>query len=476
MLSANDAQISQVKNKTAGILSSNPFGNSMVPTDDVKDNYKERVQDSIWSLMAKRAIRMITTSTVNWINNGFQGGPAYVTDLNGFLLDVADDQTSIFIERLGLTDLCSPWKLDIRIALAMRQAAPFDREIACTLSDIVANMDDFINGDFSQGGWAGWFELTTKPQNNPYGLYLMTASELDQRIAGTQQRQTQILDWGDGFLSYEECEDLPEGFGGPPRCEIVTPGTVIENQLDHVLGTGVRQLELADEFNEVINALMQQLVVQVFTGVDGLRGVSRSYGGNPSYTNRLSATEDNTTIGNVIASSELEFGRVLNEELVYLTAKDGSLKSIEAAENRLSSLVACYDNKLADISLNLTISEKTIALERRNSASSTIDTLITPRKNILITEIDFSSRVILKLDSLLTNMQNATNPIQLQVPTSELESMRRQDILRGPYIFSAEQERVGLLSEMNALNQDTENKITECQVFPLLPQGQQQNP
>ena len=152
----------------------------LVPTDDKPNNIKESLWDRVAHQAANTLIEQTLVSMTNWINSGFDGGPAFVTDLRGFLLDIADATTADFIEGTALEALCSPWRLNIRVALALGQATPFEREVRCTLSDIVANMDDFINGDFSQGGWAGWFELTTRPQNNPYGLYLITASELDQ--------------------------------------------------------------------------------------------------------------------------------------------------------------------------------------------------------------------------------------------------------------------------------------------------------
>jgi len=470
-LSAQDnTKIGEIKAKTAGILNTGSLGNNMVPVDDKKNNQKERTLDSIWMLMAKTTIRQITTSTVNWINNGFQGGPAYVTDVRGFLLDLADAQTANFIEGTALELLCSPWRMDIKIALSLPSAG-FREDVRCTLSDIVANIDDFINGDFSQGGWAGWIELTT--QNNPYRDYLTSASELNARIEQAQGEEMKLLDWGNGFLSYKKCEEGPRpttqggGPGAPVNCKIVTPGSVIESQLANVLGSGVRQLELADEFNEIVNALMSQLIVRVFNSANnGLRGLSEESRGTPSYTSRLLVTEDTASIQNIIASSEIEFGRVINEELIYLTIKQNSLQSVEAVETQLLSLVKCYEDKLADRSLNLTNDDMATALERRNSASSTIDTLIIPLKNILISEINTESVLIIKLDSLLTDIQNSTNPVQLQIPTSILESMKRQDILKGPYVFAAEQERAVISSEMGALAATTQAQIAECQVFP----------
>ena len=115
----------------------------------------------------------------------------------------------------------------------------------------------------------------------------------------------------------------------------------------------------------------------------------------------------------------------------------------------------------------MTNDEKATASQRINNASSTIDAFITPRKNILISEINTQSANIIKLDSLLTDIQKAVNPYQLQVPTNELENMRRQNILRGDDTFFAEQERMAIAEEMNSLNPAINGQIpASLRTFP----------
>ncbi|MBT3283039.1 hypothetical protein HN375_02690, partial [bacterium] len=204
---------------------------------------KEKVLDSggIFGVgghvLAKTAINVLTESIVNWINRGFDGNPAFVDDFGGFLREIADRETSLFIEGTSLELLCSPWRANIKVALSLPTG--YREEVACTLSDIVANMDNFVHGDFSQGGWGGWFQLTTRPNNNPYSLYISSASELDSRIARQQGIDREQLAWGQGFLSKQDC-DPP----GSQNCKTVTPGTVINSQLEKVLNTSLTQLEL----------------------------------------------------------------------------------------------------------------------------------------------------------------------------------------------------------------------------------------
>jgi hypothetical protein len=106
-----------------------------------------------------------------------------------------------------------------------------------------------MNGE---GGfnWADWQQYTQDPYNNPYGATLGGQVQLDNRIAQSLGIQSKLLDWGGGFLSSKD----------PVTGDITSPGSTIEKQVNERLGSGQRRLEMADEFDEIVNALVNQLV------------------------------------------------------------------------------------------------------------------------------------------------------------------------------------------------------------------------
>jgi len=224
--------------------------------------------DLIAITIAKLALEQILNATTDWINNGFEGNPAYVTDPLQFFTKIADNIAGEFIQGSELGFLCSPFQAKIRLALARRHTQR--RQFQCTLTNVVANIEDFYN-DFSQGGWDAWFVMTQNDVNNPYGAFLEAQIELDNRLAQALGLQNLKLSWDSGFLGWSECirEDPDTGEcleRGPTK----TPGKVIEDQLENVLGSGVRQLELADELDELVAALFSQLLKQIVFGAQGL--------------------------------------------------------------------------------------------------------------------------------------------------------------------------------------------------------------
>jgi hypothetical protein len=55
--------------------------------------------------------------------------------------------------------------------------------------------------------------------------------------------------------------------------DVQTPGSFIEQKFNENTGSSLRKLEMADEINEIVTALVNQLIVQVINGTAGLAGV-----------------------------------------------------------------------------------------------------------------------------------------------------------------------------------------------------------
>jgi hypothetical protein len=133
----------------------------------------------------------------------------------------------------------------------------------------------------NEGGWGDWLSITSDPQNTPYGAYLEAQTRLKIKLANEAGQEIEVASWGDGFLSKKICEAV-EGSSGSEQCTISTPGQVISEALTFQLSTGPRSLIEADEINELIGALLNQLVLTAMEGVNGLLGLSEGTG----YTDR----------------------------------------------------------------------------------------------------------------------------------------------------------------------------------------------
>lgn len=251
---------------------------------------KELVLDGLAWTAAKIVVQEILDALVDWIRGGFQGRPAFVEDLGGFLLETADAAVGQYLDGLGGIGsfICSPFQLDIRVALDIKYNETVrsngEKPVStCKLSDIKGNLEDFISGlpgSFDQTGitgggagtgWENWFEVVSQPSTyTPYGAQLSAEAGMRAALINAKGDEMKILDWGDGFLSGTLCETVHGAGTVEDDCFINKPGKIVQEALSFNIDSERQALITADEFNEVLAALLSQLAKKFIGGAGGL--------------------------------------------------------------------------------------------------------------------------------------------------------------------------------------------------------------
>lgn len=338
---------------------------------------KENLLDGIAWAVAKQMVSNMTRQLINWINSGFQG-PAFVTDFKQMLLDSLDQVAGEYIRGLGDLGefICSPFQLDVQAALSINYAQAKsgmpsgpDQNL-CTLTGIGSNIENFLSG--AADNWGQWFQVTSNPQNTPYGAYLAAEASLNIRLRNEAGEEIEVASWGNGFLSKKVCQAVE----GTTRedCKITTPGQVISEALTFQLSTGPRALIEADEINEIIGALLNQLVLQAVQGLNGLLGLSETGygGGRGSYLDAV-VDEGATVVDYTPYKREMDEAvareRAMLELIQRATTAGGRVSTTSrqwpATEAVLDEAAAI----LPQVSTNL--SQLTVLIERYNGASTT---------------------------------------------------------------------------------------------------------
>lgn len=287
--------------KKADALVVTDIGNTLTNTiqtlTDIALEQKEFVLDGLFFDIAQRALQQMTNDILKWVNSGFDGNPAFVTDLLGYLLEVSDTVAGEFIYGDDLGTLCTPFKLDVRIALAIQYQETyregFKKTGACTIDELGVDIEAFINGDFTAGGWSTWFETVLNPENTAVGAYVAGGAALDRKIAQERFATNEDIRNSDGFRSQKVCT----GSGSSKRCVRTTPGSLIKSQAEFALQIPALSLINADEMNEVIGALFGNLAGAAITGVNGLLGL----GGNTTYSNNSFGSSGNLSYLDAVA-------------------------------------------------------------------------------------------------------------------------------------------------------------------------------
>lgn len=292
-----------------------------VLVSDIQNNIKEQIADGIGFILINAVIDMLGDAMIGWIQKGFQGGPAFVTNPEEFFLDVANQSFARFFAGNGLDALlCSNTPFPFFYGVfEHRYKGRVSERFRCTLSAAVENL---INYDamFRTGrGWESWLELTTQPQNNYQGQYVNGLIAMDERLAHDIGLKKNYLDWGRGFLSSEKCTDRAEedlndddkiDDGDCRRWETKTPGSIVEGQLNSSLDSGRNRLEIADEINEIIGALASTLLKMATQGLTGNLKTGSQPRGSDGTTYLLSSGEIDFAKLNKAVSSRSSGGTV----------------------------------------------------------------------------------------------------------------------------------------------------------------------
>ncbi|PIP86343.1 hypothetical protein COV42_01955 [Candidatus Campbellbacteria bacterium CG11_big_fil_rev_8_21_14_0_20_44_21] len=271
-----------------------------VPVKEKAERNKEGCLDQLAFIGANILIEETIKSTTDWINGrSGGGGPKYVQNVGQFLEGVTDKTIGEYINTTDFGYICDPFKLQIKTLLA-RVNIP-EKRAACTLSEVAQNIENFIGGDFYDGGWSAWGELVSR--SSPYNAATKAVADLEVTIQGQKEIELSKLTWGSGFLSWDTCpgEAYQCKAGGiwydnvgeaeclnPPLLtdeetglftverpvgswlcraglQTNTPGSVINEQLNKVLGSGQNRIEQADEINELISGLLSKLIGDIFS-------------------------------------------------------------------------------------------------------------------------------------------------------------------------------------------------------------------
>jgi hypothetical protein len=283
--------------------------------------------------MARSMVRNISNSIINWINSDFEGRPGFVTDINSLLADSADQAIGGFIYGSELGFLCQPFSARIRLTLATKYSKPFREQVRCTLTDIAGNVSNFANNN-GGAGWNRWLSITTEPQNNVYGAYIVAESELAKRVQNSLGLKKDELARGNGFLDRKVCDERAtdketteevrariagarasmEEYGNQyvtqadldptPRCKTggrtVTVGKLAQEAASKVLDGYADQLNLATEIDQIVGALISHFADKMITGAQGFLGLSSSGG----YARRNVSYAQASTIAGDVSNPE----------------------------------------------------------------------------------------------------------------------------------------------------------------------------
>lgn len=341
-------------------------------------------------VLSGNLMKMITAGVIQFVigkANG-TGIPQFVVDVQKSLQTVGDAKALAFFNQFGRNSN-SPFASSITSALrnnylSKTSLAGFWAANMNTLARSSPNVNAYLAGNWSQGGVAAWFALTTQTQNNPYTFYQNSQSQLagliGSGVGGATGARLAELGWGQGFTSWcgafendtvadQEDRDAvaqptsSTGVNPGDPCikdgvpgTIKTPGSVIVATLNKVLGGQQDQITRMGNVGPEITGILRNVATVLQTvnfatqilggpGSGGLFGVDSPSGSNS--TSRLMQYQNTPNFG-VTNSTIYKNAAALPSSGADMTTRaaqyDAAWNTIGTAANAASTTIASLAN------------------------------------------------------------------------------------------------------------------------------------
>jgi hypothetical protein len=265
----------------------------------------------------------------------------------------------------------------------------------------------------------------------------------------------------------------------PTNCRTETPGSVISGTLQKSLGIPADQLNMADEINEVVNALVGQLVTQVLQ--KGLASVSGSRAGDKSsavsqiFDERTPGTASynqmQAGISSIKGALQSDIIPYFNNAMKVRDSYREALVITQATKNLFTSTIACYQDKIATAQNSQTRYDNTnpntftvnYATGKIASLTQTVVTRIDPTITDLNTKIATASSTMSHIAGIETEVNSAASTQELSITGNRIANLITQRALpEESQVMAAQTETITIQDEMTKLSTDAQRELNYC--------------
>ena len=244
----------------------------------MNNSAKERALASISGAMKQEVVQKVNKSTIDWVNNGFDGKPAYMTDPYSVLRTTTEKVVEdVVYGDYSLKHISPDFELPLKFAINDYYFGQKPGELSYQpVSTVNKYEDDEV---FS---WSKFLDMGTNPANSLFSNYYNLIDDIDRVVGERGSNLQEEIDRGKGYLSLRQCEDGWEYDGSSEaakHCKIVTPGYTIAEQVNKAISSDVDRVIFANEVDELMGVLVDGLLSKTLSS-GGLASIS-----DPDYSN-----------------------------------------------------------------------------------------------------------------------------------------------------------------------------------------------
>ncbi|MDB5238241.1 MAG: hypothetical protein JWM46_511 [Candidatus Kaiserbacteria bacterium] len=408
----------------------------------------------------------------------------YTSGRNGqaqFLQSIPQESTAFWTKSVvnslqgsTLSAVNPAFKASIQRAIAQGYSASINaraQSLACPYTGDLKALETNPTQSFS---WAGLASLMN-PNCLPYFAAIRANGVvMGDAASGWNDQMTQV-GWGNGTYPVQTVDENG-------NIITVTPGAIVSSNIQQALQTGFRQLENANDIDQMVGALFAGITSQVTGDNRGLIGLTQRTGSQASYLDQVASESAagirnsalNAAITILGANRTIEQGYLAAMQAIgtVLTNTINSLRSKEnicwnaIIQNVCTSGTLKSDNTCTAVAQGCTTDAEgvrtcpsAITLKIATStvfSQAIVDGQITPLANATVANINSSNTALTLINQLLTGVTNTTSLDAQRIALQQLDTLVSQHKLHTQYDQqAAEQSKTTITGSMTQLLSDT---------------------
>lgn len=382
--------------------------------------YKECVLDGVVSRTKESATAELARQNIVGASTGRGGQAQWLEDPKGeytrrmLLIYQANLQDS------ELAPACAAFRNVARTAIVrsiQRSINEPSRAYKCPFTESEEEQQRYFNNEgFTYGKWFA----SVRPEGNLIGATALieARSAIDTQVDNTNFRDLVLQ--GNGFIPQFNQDT------NPLTQKVVTPGYILAESLSQVVGSGYRQLESANEIDQIVSALWGGLTTQLLTDTRGLVGLTRPQNGQQSYLDRMAA-EASLALRNSAINTALSILSTARQiEAQYRQAKETLANNLTNAILTLRDTEAqCWEliiPKVQEYAQSQGGASLTIATSTQFS-QPIIDGSIAPLATTTIRDLNASEAALALINQLIASVTNSSSL------TNQRAALERLDVM-----------------------------------------------
>lgn len=291
--------------------------------------YKEFSLDHTIQQEWMRVMGLFVERITDWVLSAYAGNPIYVENPHVYYRNVDLGVTEAM--RTDLEEAVAEGRIDEETAIILRRTL-LNSETELIFPDYVQYSADELE-QFKQTNefaWDNWIAVSMDPNNNLYDLSSLVEYDIKQRRAAAREVERDKLLWGRGFFGMEQCGQ--KVFSEDPvdirTCRTLTPGSTIQDLTSLVLGTAVRQIENADEYEEYISGIAFLQFNDVFSTAGLLYGLGTNNPGNAASPRDIEISIGDVKEQENFAAGIVTFGDLFPKEKIGIYFGENALNIV----------------------------------------------------------------------------------------------------------------------------------------------------